>query len=66
MEGNVQPLDQKQKSSLSGSINSVIYFATLPHKLMDLAFIKNYIGQDQINNKNYEVLPISFSEKCTE
>lgn len=58
-----QPLTEKNRKAVTGSINSVIYFATLPHKLKDQAVNKRYVGSTRIKGKEYEVVEISFDEK---
>lgn len=44
-------------------LNSVIYFATLPHKLVDPAVNLDYLGETQIKSKSYEVLQVAFDEE---
>ena len=56
-------LDEKMISGYSGSLNSVIYFATLPYKLQDPAVNKKYIGETTIKNKSYHILEITFDQK---
>jgi len=56
-------LTEKQKNSFSGSLNSVIYFATLPYKLQDGAVNKTYKGTTTIKEKKYDVLQITFDEE---
>lgn len=62
---NGKPVTTKETESIiySESINSVIYFATLPHKLVDKSVIKNYKGQNTIKNVLYDVVKISFNEE---
>ena len=61
-KGTDHALTEKQKKAATGSLNSVIYFATLPHKLNDAAVNKKYIGSTVIKNKTYEIVEISFTE----
>ncbi len=61
--GKPNPLTPKQKKGTASTLNSVIYFATLPHKLNDPAVIKNYIGSTQIKNKTYAIVEISFTKE---
>jgi len=63
INGNPVRLSQKQKNGYSESLNSVIYFATLPHKLQDKAVNKSYVGETRIKDINYHVLEISFDEE---
>ncbi|MFB9057799.1 DUF6503 family protein [Mariniflexile ostreae] len=55
-------LSEKDIKSGTGAINSVIYFATLPHKLKDDAVNETYMGETTIKGKNYSILSISFSQ----
>jgi len=56
-------LTQKEINTGSGALNSVIYFATLPHKLKDAAVNKTYEGETAIKGKNYHVLGITFNKE---
>ncbi|MFK8007059.1 MAG: DUF6503 family protein [Saprospiraceae bacterium] len=56
-------LSEKQISAYSGSLNSVIYFATLPYKLQDKAVKKSYQGTTTIKGKTYEILEIRFEQE---
>lgn len=44
-------------------VNSVIYFATLPHKLKDKSVNKKYIGETEIKSKNYDIIQVTFDEE---
>jgi len=61
--GETLTLSDKKKNSYSNSLNSVIYFATLPHKLQDKAVKKKHLGSKTIKNKDYEVLEITFNQE---
>lgn len=61
--GKVLSLTEKQKSGYGNALNSVIYFATLPHKLQDKAVHKKYGGSNTIEGKQYEVVEVTFSEE---
>jgi len=63
VDGQKMELSQKEESAYSNSLNSVIYFATLPHKLQDPAINKTYKGTTTIKGKTYEVLEITFDEE---
>lgn len=63
IDGVEQELDQKQIDSYSESLNSVIYFATLPHKLTDEAVNPSLEGTIEIKGKSYEVLGVVFDEE---
>lgn len=63
IDGNPTRLSEKQNTSYSSSLNSVIYFATLPHKLKDQAVIKSYVGDTKIKGEKYHVIKIMFTEE---
>lgn len=63
INGQPTPLTNKQITSGTGAINSVIYFATLPYKLNDDAVKANYVESTTIKNNEYDVLEITFNEK---
>ena len=63
VDGKELSLTEKQKASYSSSLNSVIYFATLPYKLQDPAVNLSLKGTMTIKGKNYEVLQITFDEE---
>ena len=56
-------LSEKDKTRFGNSINSVIYFATLPYKLSDKAVNTAYKGETQIKNESYDIIQISFDEE---
>lgn len=56
-------LTEKEKTRYGDGLNSVIYFATLPHKLQDTAVIKTYVGSASIKGQSYEVVEIRFHEE---
>jgi len=53
----------KEANAISGGLNSVIYFATLPHKLNDKAANVAYIGQKKVKNVLYEVIEVTFDKE---
>lgn len=63
IDGKEVKLTEKQKSSYSQSLNSVIYFATLPYKLLDDSVMKSYQGETEIKGQNYHVIEITFQEE---
>lgn len=63
INGVEQELTEKQVGSYSAALNSVIYFATLPHKLTDPAVNLTHLGEQRIRGKDYEVLGVTFDEK---
>ena len=56
-------LSEKKKNSAIGSVNSVIYFATLPHKLNDAAVNKKFVEETTIKGQKYDVLKVTFNEE---
>lgn len=62
VNGEQVTLSEKKKASAIGAINSVIYFATLPHKLNDPAVNVSYVEKTTIKGQPYEVLKVTFSQ----
>jgi hypothetical protein len=60
--GKVLDISAKDQARFGNGLNSVIYFATLPHKLQDKAVNKKHVGTKKIKGINYEVLEVSFNE----
>jgi uncharacterized protein YcfL len=56
-------LDEKEQLIYSDNLNSVIYFATLPHKLGDQSVNKFYEGTTTIKDKSYEVIKVTFDQE---
>ncbi len=63
IDGVSIPLTADDQFRYSQGVNSVIYFATLPHKLKDKSVNKKYIGETTIRNKNYDIILITFDEE---
>lgn len=61
--GSEMKLSAQEIGRYRSSINSVIYFATLPHKLNDEAVFKEYLGEDTIRGIAYQLVKVTFSEK---
>ncbi len=55
-------LPEKKKTSAIGALNSVIYFATLPHKLNDAAVNVSYVEETTIKSQLYDVLKVTFNQ----
>jgi len=53
-------LDSLKEQAYTSSVNSVIYFAFLPHRLNDDAVIKTYAGNVEINGKLYHKVKVTF------
>jgi len=47
----------------SNALNSVIYFATLPHKLNDKAVHKESVGETVIKGEDYDVVRVTFNKE---
>ena len=56
-------LNKKQVKAYSGALNSVIYFATLPHKLNDQAVNKSFKGTTTIKGEDYNIVEITFNKE---
>ena len=56
-------LSDKALKDAKGAVNSVVYFATLPHNLNDKAVNKTYIEQTTIKGKTYDVLGVTFKQE---
>ena len=62
VDGEEVALTGKQTAAVSGGVNSVIYFATLPHKLQDPAVNLALGGAELLNGTAYEILDVTFDE----
>ncbi|MEM6719523.1 MAG: DUF6503 family protein [Bacteroidota bacterium] len=56
-------LSEKKENSAKNAVNSVIYFATLPHKLNDPAVNKKFLEETTIKDQKYDVLKVTFNEE---
>ena len=56
-------LSSKDQNRYRNALNSVIYFATLPHKLKDKAVYKKFIETTTIKGSNYDAIEVTFDEK---
>jgi len=63
INGKDVDLSEKEKQGGSGGLNSVIYFATLPHKLSDPAVKLTYGGETSIKGIKYHVLEVRFGQE---
>ncbi len=63
VDGKKVEISEKEYASHYGALNSVIYFATLPHKLYDPAVMTSYKGETTIKGKEYEVIEITFKKE---
>ncbi|CAM4111199.1 DUF6503 domain-containing protein [Zobellia roscoffensis] len=62
---NEQPvtLSPKDNTKYTEALNSVIYFATLPHKLNDKAVHKKYVENVKIKDTDYKAIEVTFDQK---
>ena len=63
LDGSPIVLNEKQQSAYAEAVNSVIYFATLPHKLQDPAVRAAHAGTTTIKGQPYEILDVRFTEE---
>ena len=63
INGNKIDLTKEDASRYGESLNSVIYFATLPYKLNDKAVNKKYVGEVSIKDENYKVVEVTFKQE---
>ncbi|APQ17591.1 DUF6503 family protein [Maribacter hydrothermalis] len=62
VNNNAVELSKKDVSKYSEALNSVIYFATLPHKLNDKAVIKESVGEAIIKGEDYDIIKVTFNK----
>lgn len=62
INGKRVELSDRMHAGLSGSVNSVVYFAFLPYKLNDPAAMKRYVGQRTIKGESYHLIEVKFQE----
>ncbi|TVZ16419.1 DUF6503 family protein [Maribacter sp. MAR_2009_72] len=60
---NPVTLSLEDKTKYSNALNSVVYFATLPHKLKDNAVIKQYVGEAVVKGEDYDVVKVTFKQE---
>lgn len=63
VNGKPVELSEKKTTSATGAVNSVIYFATLPHKLNDAAVNKSFVEETSIKGQKYDVLKVTFNQE---
>jgi len=56
-------LSEKEMAKYTEGLNSVIYFATLPHKLSDAAVNTSYEGRINIKEASYHVIKVFFDQE---
>ena len=60
VNGTATELSAKDVAKYAEALNSVVYFATLPHKLNDKAVNKVYQGQTEIKGRLYDIIGVTF------
>ncbi|MFK8163921.1 MAG: DUF6503 family protein [Lewinella sp.] len=63
VDGQAVSLTAKEMASGTEGLNSVIYFATLPHKLSDAAVNLHHAGTDTVKGERYDVLDVNFNKE---
>lgn len=63
INGVESTLSKKEVMGATGSLNSVIYFATLPYKLLDPAVNLAHGGTTTIKGVEYKLLEVTFDEE---
>ncbi len=63
INNKLQVLTEEENSKYTEALNSVIYFATLPHKLKDVSANKKYIEERSIKGEVYEVIEVTFKQE---
>ncbi|MEX0811183.1 MAG: DUF6503 family protein [Chitinophagales bacterium] len=61
--GATQQIPDTMAAKYSASVNSVHYFVQLPWRLNDEAVNKKYLGEENINNKKYHLLQVTFDQE---
>ncbi|HET8736785.1 MAG TPA: DUF6503 family protein [Pricia sp.] len=60
VNGDTAELSPKDVVKYTEALNSVVYFATLPHKLQDAAVNSSYDGRTTIKGQDYDVITVTF------
>ena len=63
VDGTPEEMTDKQVSGYKEGLNSVIYFATLPHKLLDKAVNPEFQGVQSIRGQDYDIIKVTFDKK---
>ena len=56
-------LGEQQIKKIRSSINQVVYFNLLPYKLNDVSVNKKFVGEANINGKEYYKVKVTFDEE---
>lgn len=60
VDGVPQPLTDDERESVATAVNSVLYFAFLPHKLDDPGVVARYLGEDRLAGRPYDRVEVTF------
>lgn len=60
INGSKVELPEERENAYANSVNSVIYFALLPHGLNDAAVNKEYLGEAIIKDQPYHKIKVTF------
>ncbi len=63
IDGQLIPLASRDSAAYSNSVNSVIYFALLPYFLNDESVVKQYLGTESAQGKNYHKVKVTFQQE---
>ncbi len=62
VDGTEQALDIDQAASIRESVNSVVYFATLPASLTDPAVRARLLTPDRVDGEDYDRVEVTFAQ----
>jgi hypothetical protein len=62
INGLKQKLSSADAAKYGESLNSVIYFATLPYKLQDASVTKSFIEEATVKGKRYDLIKVTFGQ----
>lgn len=63
VNGRKVELTEEREKAYANSVNSVIYFALLPHGLNNTAVNKEYLGETSIKGKPYHKIKVTFDQE---
>ena len=63
VNGKRVTLSDEERRSIKTAVNSVVYFALLPHALNDPAVQKRYVGKEQIQGEPYHQIEVTFQKE---
>ena len=63
IDGKETELDEKRVRGVKNSLNSVIYFASLPYKLQDESVVLSYVRKVKIKGIAYDEIEVRFQEE---